>query len=138
LSNTRTGVCSENPACSSACFLILPITTETEDSHHSDHERRGHKTVKMSKSFQLTYNAYNSFENSEIEVIRRLEKNVVRKETEMFSQKCRSQLLASELFPSKNDIKKFTEQCKLNFFFPDDENRKTVGKNRIKKQNLQK
>jgi len=48
-----------------------------------------------------------------------MEEVVSKKEASNFSKKCRSQLWANELFPPKNDCRKFKEQCKLNFFFPD-------------------
>jgi len=48
-----------------------------------------------------------------------MEEVVLQKEAKNFSLKCRSQLLANELFPAKNDCRKFQEECKLNFFFPD-------------------
>ena len=63
-----------------------------------------------------------------------MERNVKRKETKRFSEKCYSQMLASELFPQKNELKKFTEQCKMNFFFPDGEFSKPESVIRLRRQ----
>ena len=73
----------------------------------------------------------------QVEVVRRLEKNVKLKEARLFSQKCHSQILITELFPQKNDCKKFTEQCKMNFFFPDADSVKVEELARIKQRERQ-
>ena len=59
--------------------------------------------------------------------MKRLENKANLKQTRKFSQKCFSQILELELFPDKNESRKFTEQCKMNFFFPDTDNIKVEG-----------
>ena len=73
----------------------------------------------------------------QVEVVKRLEKNAKLKEAHLFSQKCHSQILIRELFPQKKDCKKFTEQCKMNFFFPDTDNVKVEELARIKQRERQ-
>ena len=63
-----------------------------------------------------------------------MERNVKLKEARLFSQKCKSQVLTSELFPMKSECKKFNEQCKMNFFFPDADSVKIDEIARIRKQ----
>ena len=81
-------------------------------------QRRKNK-LKQKESFFLKGNP--------IEIVKMLESKAKLNETRKFSQKCYSQVLASELFPDKKDSRKFTEQCKMNFFFPDTDNLKVEG-----------
>ena len=89
------------------------------------------------QSWYLTYTSTLPSKNNKIAVVAAMEEVVLKKEAKNFSLKCRSQLLANEvssqklsiyvydifqLFPPKNDCRKFQEQCKLNFFFPDVDN----------------
>lgn len=93
--------------------------------------------VKMSgPGWQLTYNVQNHSDKktSKIEVVRRMERNIKLKEERLFSQKCKSQILASELFPLKNECKKFNEKCKMNFFFPDADNIKIEEIAKVRRQ----
>ena len=73
-------------------------------------------------------------QTSKIEVVRRMERNIKLKEERLFSQKCKSQILASELFPLKNECKKFNEKCKMNFFFPDADNIKIEEIAKVRRQ----
>jgi len=76
------------------------------------------------QSWYLTYTSTLPSKNNQVAVVAAMEDVVLKKEAKNFSIKCRSQLLANELFPPKNDCRKFHEQCKLNFFYPDvDSNR---------------
>ena len=89
------------------------------------------------QSWYLTYTSTLPSRNDKVAVIAAMEENVLKKEAKNFSLKCRSQLFANEvftnaccsyiketfqLFPPKDDCRKFQEQCKLNFFFPDVDN----------------
>jgi len=71
------------------------------------------------KSWHLTYTSTLPPRSNQFTVIAAMEDVVSKKEAKKFSKKCQSQLWANELFPPKNDCRKFQEQCKLNFFFPD-------------------
>ena len=79
-----------------------------------------------------------SLKGNPIEIVKMLENKAKLNETRKFSQKCYSQVLTSELFPDKNDSRKFTEQCKMNFFFPDTDNLKVEGLAKQRRQEKQK
>ena len=104
--------------------------TYSVQNHHVDEVSKNAMNKKMLVILYLKGNP--------IEIVKMLENKAKLNETRKFSQKCHSQVLTSELFPDKNDSRKFTEQCKMNFFFPDTDNLKVEGIAKQRRQEKQK